>query len=121
MALIAHRPANNNITSLHLIRSVIKRISSSSRCFIMAAEGGNFDRYIYRGEDGEVIPEHVIYVFEDATVVRRRAFFEHPNILEVICHDKVENIEGGAFWGCSSLRRVIMPGVKIAGDGVFNN
>ncbi len=67
------------------------------------------------GEEGEIIPRdatHVI-VHESVTVIRARAFFNHPNIVEVICHDKVEKIERDAFCDCPSLRRVIMPGVKI--------
>ena len=75
----------------------------------------NFMRYIYRGEEGEEIPRGTthITVEEGVTVVRARAFQEHPNIVEIICHDKVEKIEHCAFLGCPLLRRVIMPGVKI--------
>ncbi len=81
----------------------------------------NFVRYIYRGEEGEHIPLRVTHVFvhEFATVVRREAFVGHPNIIEVICHDKVERIEVDAFWQCPSLRRVIMPGVTIVEVNVF--
>jgi len=83
----------------------------------MAAEGGDFiiRRYIYRGVEGEVIPRHVTHVIVDelTTVVLAQAFWEHPNIIEIICHDKVERIEEDAFYSCTSLRRVIMPGVKI--------
>ena len=49
----------------------------------------NFMRYIYRGEEGEVIPRgatHII-VNESVTVILRAAFYNHPNIVEVICGD----------------------------------
>ncbi len=82
----------------------------------MSARGdNNFMRYVYMGEEDEVIPRgatHII-VHEDVTVIRRLAFFRHPNIVEVICHDKVEKIENRAFAFCHSLIRDIMPGVKI--------
>ena len=72
-------------------------------------------RYTYRGEEGEIIPREAthITVGEGVTFVRERAFFRHPNIVELICHDKVEKIEMKAFGKCFSLRRVIMPGIKI--------
>eukprot|EP00573_Skeletonema_grethae_P001940 CAMPEP_0201689684 /NCGR_PEP_ID=MMETSP0578-20130828/3240_1 /ASSEMBLY_ACC=CAM_ASM_000663 /TAXON_ID=267565 /ORGANISM="Skeletonema grethea, Strain CCMP 1804" /LENGTH=78 /DNA_ID=CAMNT_0048174405 /DNA_START=42 /DNA_END=274 /DNA_ORIENTATION=- len=77
----------------------------------MAAEGGNIVRFTYTGE--EVIPDDVTHVFVDVKTIRGRAFQWHQNIVEVICHDKVEKIEEEAFSGCPSLRRVIMRGVKI--------
>mmetsp|Transcript_8963 Transcript_8963/g.13847 ORF Transcript_8963/g.13847 Transcript_8963/m.13847 type:complete len:311 (+) Transcript_8963:108-1040(+) len=86
---------------------------------MMAAEGdnNNFVRYIYRGEVEEFIPLHVTHIIvrEDVTVVLAAAFYRHPNIVEVICHDKVEEIEEDAFYHCPSLRRLIMPGVTIVG------
>ena len=80
----------------------------------MAAAGGNIVRFIYTGAEGEIIPREAthITVAADCTFVRARAFMSHPNIVEVICHDRVEKIERAAFCGCPSLRRVIMPGVK---------
>ncbi len=82
----------------------------------------NFVRYIYRGEEDEDIPRNVTHVTarEDVTVVRRMAFAEHPNIVEFICRDRVEKIGEDAFWCCSRLRRVIMPGVKIIKMGAFD-
>ena len=88
----------------------------------MAAEGNVvIVRYIYRGEVGEVIPDDVTHVIvaEDVTVILREVFWEHRNLVEVICHDKVEKIERLAFCRCRSLRRVIMPGVKIAEESAF--
>ena len=75
----------------------------------------NFIRYVYRGEEGEHISDEATHIFvgECCTVVLARAFQDHPNIIEVICQDNVVKIEREAFWHCPSLRRVIMPGVKI--------
>ena len=77
--------------------------------------------YVYTGRDGEVIPRHVTHVLiaKALKFVPRRAFKEHPNIEEVICHDGVEKIEEFAFYNCPSLRRVIMPGVKVAEQWAF--
>ena len=81
----------------------------------------NFMRYVYRGEEGEIIPREAthITVHEDCTVVRAEAFAEHPNIVEVICHTGVEKIEPCAFSGCLNLRRVIMPGVRVVEEEAF--
>jgi len=83
---------------------------------MMAAE-----YYIFTGMVGEVIPRHVTHVRIDKSlkVVPARAFYEHPNIEVVICHDKVERIEAEAFFYCPSLRRVIMPGVTIIERSAF--
>eukprot|EP00573_Skeletonema_grethae_P006891 CAMPEP_0201710248 /NCGR_PEP_ID=MMETSP0578-20130828/58528_1 /ASSEMBLY_ACC=CAM_ASM_000663 /TAXON_ID=267565 /ORGANISM="Skeletonema grethea, Strain CCMP 1804" /LENGTH=386 /DNA_ID=CAMNT_0048199273 /DNA_START=126 /DNA_END=1283 /DNA_ORIENTATION=+ len=88
----------------------------------MSARGDdNFVRYIYRGEEGEVIPDGAthIAVREDVTNIRSRAFFEHRNIIEVIFHEGVEKIEHRAFEGCQRLRQVIMPGVKVVEQIAF--
>ena len=71
---------------------------------------------------GEVIPDHVTHVLIDKSLkfVRKRAFYKHPNIQEVICHDGVEKIEEYAFHNCPRLRRVIMPGVKEVKRYAFN-
>ena len=70
--------------------------------------------YVYTGRAGEVVPRHVTHVLiaKALNFVRGRAFQEHPNVQEVICHDGVEKIEQLVFHRCHSLRRVIMPGVK---------
>eukprot|EP00573_Skeletonema_grethae_P013326 CAMPEP_0201709816 /NCGR_PEP_ID=MMETSP0578-20130828/58303_1 /ASSEMBLY_ACC=CAM_ASM_000663 /TAXON_ID=267565 /ORGANISM="Skeletonema grethea, Strain CCMP 1804" /LENGTH=172 /DNA_ID=CAMNT_0048198809 /DNA_START=108 /DNA_END=623 /DNA_ORIENTATION=+ len=87
----------------------------------MAAEGGNIVRFTYTGADGEIIPRDATHVFVDAKIIRGRAFYRHPNIVEVICHDKVEKIEERAFYQCPSLRRVIMRGVTIVERFAFYN
>ena len=59
-------------------------------CFysIMSDVGdNNFIRYIYRGEEGEIIPEDATHITIDAsvTVIHEAAFYEETNIIEVIC------------------------------------
>ena len=83
----------------------------------------NFMRYVYRGEEGEIIPREAthITIFEGVIFVRTQAFLRHPNIIEVICHENVKKIERDAFFDCKFLRRVIMPGVKEVELGAFMN
>ena len=78
--------------------------------------------YTFTGRVGEVIPRHVTHVLiaKALKFVPRRAFKEHPNIEEVICHDGVVKIEEAAFSRCPRLRRVIMPGVKEVENYAFN-
>jgi hypothetical protein len=68
--------------------------------------------YIFTGR--ERVPRHVTHVLiaKALKFVPARAFYLHPNIQEVICHDGVLKVEHHAFNECRSLRRVIMPGVK---------
>ena len=74
--------------------------------------------FTYTGQ--EEIPDEATHIFVDIRIIPRRAFYEHDNIVEVICSERVEKIEREAFWGCPSLRRVIMPGVKIVEYGAFS-
>ena len=78
--------------------------------------------YVFTDSVGEVIPDHVTHVLisEALKFVPMKAFYQHPNIQEVICHDGVEKIEKWAFWGCPSLRRVTMPGVKEVERSAFD-
>ena len=84
-------------------------------------DDNNFIRYVYRGEEGERIPREATHIFvgKDVTCVRAHAAFYHRNIVEVICHHNVEKIEEWAFRCCLSLKRVIMPGVKIVEEGAI--
>ena len=77
--------------------------------------------YTFTGRDGEAIPRHITHVLIDKALkfVPARAFQRHPNIVEVICHDGVEKIEEWAFHFCPSLRRVIIPGVKVIKNDAF--
>eukprot|EP00984_Skeletonema_dohrnii_P000701 scaffold211_cov83-Skeletonema_dohrnii-CCMP3373.AAC.7 len=86
----------------------------------MAAEGDNVTWYNYTGD--RRVPDDVTHVTIDAsvTVIPEDAFRRHPNIVEVICHDKVERVEARAFISCPSLRRVIMPGVEVVEGYAFD-
>ena len=89
---------------------------------MMAAVGdNNAVWYIYTGAVGEVIPLEATHIIMLAKVIPRKAFWKHPNIVEVICHEDVKRIGSWAFYGCPSLRRVIMPGVKIVEGSAFYN
>ncbi len=94
-------------------------VKNIRRCHIMEAEGNIINRYIYSGEEGEVIPDNATHVFVVAKIILRSAFLHHPNIVEMVCHKNVEKIERAAFSGCPRLRRVIMPGVKIVEKEAF--
>ena len=76
-------------------------------------------RFTYTGADDERIPDEATHIFVQARVIRRNAFRNHRKIVEIICHDDVEKIEAYAFFDCPSLRRVIMPGVKIVERSAF--
>ena len=71
--------------------------------------------YIFTGRAGERIPYEATHVLIDKSLnfVPANACQYHRNIQELICHDGVEKIEHHACFGCTSLRRVIMPGVKV--------
>eukprot|EP00984_Skeletonema_dohrnii_P038256 scaffold41276_cov222-Skeletonema_dohrnii-CCMP3373.AAC.2 len=84
----------------------------------MAAEGDHMRRYNYTGGRVPHDATHVT-IDQSVTVIRQRAFCGHPNIVEVICHEDVERIANMAFAHCSSLRRVIMPGVEVVEGSVF--
>ena len=96
--------------------------TSSSESSTSSAEE-DIIRFIYTGAIGEFIPDEAthITVAEDCTFVRIRAFFHHPNIVELVCHDGVKKIEQLAFYDCPSLRRVIIRGVKIVEREAFCN
>jgi hypothetical protein len=88
----------------------------------MAAEGDNhIIRFIFTGEDGEVVPADATHVtvHQSVKVIPARAFYWHQNILEFECHDGVEKVEEEAFSHCPFLRRVKMPGVKIVEREAF--
>ena len=75
--------------------------------------------FTYIGVEDEVIPSNATHILVQARVILRCAFANNRKIVEVICDDKVEKIEEGAFEMCTSLRRVIMRGVRIVGDSAF--
>ena len=85
--------------------------------FIMAAEG-DIIRFNYTDEDRRV-PRNATHVTiaKSVRVVPEDAFYFNRNIVEVIFDVSVKKVEEGAFDSCTSLRRVIMPGVEIVEGG----
>ncbi|KAK1733391.1 hypothetical protein QTG54_015950 [Skeletonema marinoi] len=78
--------------------------------------------HIYYGRDGELIPPDVtrVRIHESVTVIPARAFYINRTIEEVKCHDRVKTVEEYAFFNCTSLGRVIMPGVEEVKKCAFN-
>eukprot|EP00984_Skeletonema_dohrnii_P006907 scaffold2462_cov120-Skeletonema_dohrnii-CCMP3373.AAC.12 len=78
--------------------------------------------YTYTGMDDEIIPHDVtrVRIHESLIAIPRHAFEDNNrNITEVICDVGVETIEGEALYECESLRRLIMPGVRVVKDQAF--
>eukprot|EP00985_Skeletonema_marinoi_P010165 scaffold4795_cov191-Skeletonema_marinoi.AAC.3 len=84
---------------------------------MIAADG----YFTYTGR--EAVPHYVtrVRIHESVTVIPARAFYDNRNIKEVECHIGVVRVEEEAFLGCLSLRRVIMPGVKVVEYEAFIN
>eukprot|EP00985_Skeletonema_marinoi_P020308 scaffold12022_cov143-Skeletonema_marinoi.AAC.6 len=80
----------------------------------MAAE----EYYVYTGG---VVPPDVtrVRIDESVSVIPALAFYQHPNITELYCHDGVKKVEEYSFRQCRSLRLVVMPGVKEVEQGAF--
>ena len=74
--------------------------------------------YIYTGG---VVPPAVtrVRIDESLTVIPARAFEGQRIIKELDCHIGVKIVREFAFKQCPSLRRVIMPGVKVVVAGAF--
>ncbi len=62
--------------------------------------------------EGYIIPLDATRLVVDVQYIPDVAFAGHDNIIEAICNGRVEKIGEGAFCGCPSLRRAIMPGVN---------
>eukprot|EP00984_Skeletonema_dohrnii_P024667 scaffold13807_cov78-Skeletonema_dohrnii-CCMP3373.AAC.3 len=77
--------------------------------------------FTYTGRDGDFVPHDVtrVRIHESVTVIPRHAFEGRRGIEEVICDVGVEKVEEEAFVYCTSLRLVIMPGVKVVERGAF--
>ena len=71
--------------------------------------------FIYTGGDRDDIPIDVTHVTidESVTAIPEKLFYEHPNIVELICHKGVTRIGRHACFKCPSLERVIMLGVLV--------
>ncbi len=80
---------------------------------------------IYRGEAGDIplgdrFVKIIVDVHKSVTAIRGWAFIWHQNIVLFICHEGVEKIGTEAFSMCTSLRRIVMRGVKIVEWNAFN-
>eukprot|EP00984_Skeletonema_dohrnii_P030268 scaffold21639_cov77-Skeletonema_dohrnii-CCMP3373.AAC.2 len=90
--------------------------TSTPAAFTMMAAVEEY--YIFTGG---VVPRHVtrVRIHESISVIPARAFYQHPNITELYCHDAVKKVEEYAFRQCRSLRIVIMRGVKAVDRDAF--
>ena len=123
-SLLARSSSDNPLltTPKLLLLSLSEIISFCCSFNIMEAEGDNNNiiiRFIYTGADGEHIPDDATHIFVRAKFIPASAFEEHPNVLEVVCHEDVETVERRAFYKCRLLRKVIMPGVKVVEKDAF--
>ena len=68
-----------------------------------------------------VVPRDATHVsiHPTITIIPSWLFSEHPNIVELRCHEGVKKIEEWAFHQCPSLQRVIMPGVEVIETSAF--
>ena len=67
------------------------------------------------------VPLDAARVFVDIGDIPQGVFREHPNVIEVICHEDVKKIGYGSFIICPRLRRVIIPGVTVIDGFAFGN
>ena len=54
------------------------------------ADSNNIIRFTFTGEEN--IPREATHIFVDAAFVPDQAFNRHPNIVELICSDRVETM-----------------------------
>ncbi len=86
----------------------------------MADHAAGEDIFVYTGGRA---PQHVVNAIVDESVdeIDDGAFGDNPNLRSVVCHDRVLKVGQWAFFNCSSLERVKMPGVKVIGECAFYN
>ena len=79
------------------------------------------DVFVYLGGE-QVVPDEITHAIIDPSVkiVRAGAFRYREQLVSIIFHDGVEIIEGRAFTGCRSLRRIKLLGVREIGSSAFN-
>ncbi len=89
----------------------------------MMAEQADQEIYIYKGGRKEFVPRSAthIRVHDSVKVILEDAFYGHRNVVEFECHDGVERIMGYAFFNCTSLKRVKIPGVTVVEKYAFGN
>ena len=83
----------------------------------MAAE----HHFIYEGGGSDDIPIDVTHltIDESVTIIPEGLLYEHPNIVELICHKGVTKIGRRTCYKCPSLQRVIMLGVLVVESEAF--
>jgi hypothetical protein len=76
--------------------------------------------FVYLGGE-QVVPEDVTHVRIDRSVkiIPERAFQCRRNLLSVETHNDLEKIERNAFYCCTSLRGIKLPGVRIVEQLAF--
>ena len=86
----------------------------------MAADGNDDGIFVYLGGEQEV-PDGVTHAIIDPSVktVRFRAFYKRRQLVSVIFHEGVEIVEEEAFYGCESLPRINLLGVREIRDVAF--
>jgi len=84
----------------------------------MADHAAGEDIFVYTGG---VAPQHVVNAIIDESVeeIDNEAFRNNLNLKSVVCHGGLLKVGEDAFFNCSSLQRVKMPGVKIIEVGAF--
>jgi hypothetical protein len=75
--------------------------------------------FVYTGE--QEAPQNVTHVVIDRSVkiIPRGAFNGRTKLVSVEFHDGVEKVEQHAFFSCTSLRRLKMPGVIVIENCAF--
>jgi len=75
--------------------------------------------FVYTGE--QEAPQNVTHVVIDRSVkiIPRGAFYRRTKLVSVEFHDGVEKVEQHAFFSCTSLRRLKMPGVIVIENCAF--
>ena len=85
-----------------------------------ADDDGDNDVFVYMGG---LIPEHlretITRIHESIKIIRRNAFRGCIYLVSIEMHDGVAIIEEQAFYECTSLREIKLPGTRIIGDGAF--
>src|SRR6056300_989986 len=87
-----------------------------------AEDGDQNDVFVYMGGDQRV-PWDVTHVriHKSVKIIRRSAFEHCGRLVSIEMHDDVEIIEAQAFWGCWSITRIKLPGVRVIGGCAFED
>jgi hypothetical protein len=85
----------------------------------MAEQAERVNIFVYTGE--QEVPDDITHVIIDRSVkiVPLMAFKRRRYLVSVETHDGIEKIGGSAFYKCTSLREIKLPGVKEIGNAAF--